>query len=193
MIPAWLFHGSQPAWANGAKVLVPGIGSGDVAEARVHLKPRHVVVFAGNDVAEVLDALTFLPSRGRPRLKPSDAIAPVPAAGDISLFADASGSGGSSSIGCTRDLASSELKSVSSSTAADWTLDARGMPLSQLPIGIAFADALRASANTLAITAHHDHIECGAFRLSCTCDEARHALGEASALAGARSRVEQAG
>jgi len=122
----------KPAWANGAKVLVPGMGPGVAAEARVHLEPRHVVVFAC-DVAEVLDALTSLPSRGRPRLKPVGAFASVPAAGDVSLFADASGSGGSSSTGFARDL-----KSGSSFAASTRTLDARGgMSLDQLPVGVA--------------------------------------------------------
>ena len=47
-----------------------------------------VIVHAG-DVQEILDALQVLPSRGRPRLKPSHPCLTVKAPGDLALFRDA--------------------------------------------------------------------------------------------------------
>jgi len=66
----------KPGWANGAKVFVPGLSATDVAEIRVDLLPRHVVALA-SDVQQILEALTSLPSRSRPRLKAGKPAVPI--------------------------------------------------------------------------------------------------------------------
>lgn len=79
----------QPSWANGAKIFVEGLRPDMLEEARLELKPRHVVVYEG-DEAYVLSALDSLPSKARPRLKPSAPAAVVPGDRDPCLLQDAS-------------------------------------------------------------------------------------------------------
>jgi len=125
----------KPGWANGAKVFVPGLSATDVAEIRVDLLPRHVVALA-SDVQQILEALTSLPSRSRPRLKAGKPAVPIPGKGDISLFTDVSCGSGSS----INEAMSSKITSTSSSAAANNNGDTSNAQCdvvrSQLPDGI---------------------------------------------------------
>lgn len=126
----------KPGWANGAKVLVPGLNAEDVAETHIDLLPRHVVALT-RDVQQILDALTSLPSRSRPRLKPSRPVVAIPVKGDISLFADVSCGSSSSSA---NEAMSHDLTRSSSSAAVNNGNHApnaqRDAALSRLPDGI---------------------------------------------------------
>merc|ERR1712032_474815 len=55
----------QPSWANGAKVFVHNLRP----EMVQPLRSRHVVVYP-EDQEDIIDALSVIPSRTRPRLKP---------------------------------------------------------------------------------------------------------------------------
>jgi len=130
----------KPAWANGAKIFVLGIGAEELAEVHIDPRPRHVVALA-SDQEELLKALTAIPSRRRPRLKPTVPVLAVPTPGDIALFNDVSSSGGG---GCSRGAASdhdveSTLPTTSSSSSAA-PRSSQDLPLrleSRLPDGLA--------------------------------------------------------
>mmetsp|Transcript_142376 Transcript_142376/g.454281 ORF Transcript_142376/g.454281 Transcript_142376/m.454281 type:complete len:278 (+) Transcript_142376:1183-2016(+) len=129
----------KPAWANGAKIFVPGIGAEELAEVHIDPRPRYVVALA-SDQEELLKALTAIPSRRRPRLKPTGPVLAVPTPGDIALFNDVSSSGGG---GCSRGAASdhdveSTLPTTSSSSSAA-PRSSQDLPLrleSRLPDGL---------------------------------------------------------
>jgi len=77
----------SPLWANGAKILVEGIGRGDVEEARacfggrVGLGPQHVVVNK-RDEAAIREALRKLPWERRPTLRAAGGRVDIPDDGD---------------------------------------------------------------------------------------------------------------
>ncbi|CAE7541974.1 unnamed protein product [Symbiodinium sp. CCMP2592] len=59
--------GVSPTWANGAKILVPGILAQDVHDAGVTLQDHHVLVYS-SEIELVRRALAAMPCRERPKV-----------------------------------------------------------------------------------------------------------------------------